>query len=838
MVSIQGVQQPAAVNEIELYQDFRSIGSAEGCWRTFDFAMYSRYPSVERLPCHLPNHQMCRYMDGTERAAVAAGPPETALTAWFRIIRVDVEARTPIVNTNPILAWSAKYPDFPERYTFKKKQWMKRQKGCGNGSVIGRVYVVHPGAGDNFYLRLLLHAVSANQLGLEGVTLPSAVGDAFTEQAFKYVNGEKKETYKAACTARGLLQDDGEWRSALQDACCFKMPCAIRALYAYILGFNEPQAPAALFDEFWEPMGDDFQHQFRTRSVAHSQETIRVCVLLNIEERLLSFGKHLSDFGLAITDTERTLAQYALRAVSESSEPKEIRDELIPHDERDDMAAEAEARLATLKPSQRTVYDAVLAAVAHTDGKRIFIDAPGGTGKTYTLNTIMKALRAKGHIVLAVASSGIAAILLDLGRTFHSRFKAERLHPAPNQRLNISAQTNLAKLLRRCKVIMWDEAAMGNKYHLEALDLTLRDFMGSVNARLANVPFGGKTIVLGGDFRQTLPIVRFASRAQTVDMSLTRSHLWPGFASFALVENMRIEKAREMLADCADGDEMETNSADKLAELQEFAAWLLRIGNGTEAADELCTIALPQELCLPSGCDIDALADWVYPNLAVNCKSPSWLGERAILAPYNTEVDSINAKLSAVFPGDEWICTSADAVTNPSDVNFAPPELLNTFSPSGLPAHELRLKPNMPIMLLRNLSPPDGLCNGTRLLVKRVINGRMLEATIVTGSHAGQTVLIPRIKLSPDEDTFGFEWSRLQFPVRVAFSMTINKAQGQTLACVGVFLEQPCFSHGQLYVAASRVGLPEHIRFAVQQNANGQFRTANIVYHEALTGVM
>ena len=58
------------------------------------------------------------------------------------------------------------------------------------------------------------------------------------------------------------------------------------------------------------------------------------------------------------------------------------------------------------------------------------------------------------------------------------------------------------------KVIIWDEAAMGNKYHLEALDLTLRDFMGSVDARLANVPFGGKTIVLGGDFRQTLPIMR------------------------------------------------------------------------------------------------------------------------------------------------------------------------------------------------------------------------------------------------------------------------------------------------------------------------------------------
>ena len=73
--------------------------------------------------------------------------------------------------------------------------------------------------------------------------------------------------------------------------------------------------------------------------------------------------------------------------------------------------------------------------------------------------------------------------------------------------------------------------------------------------------------------------------------------------------------------------------------------------------------------------------------------------------------------------------------------------------------------------------------------------------------------------------------------MRIAFAMTINKAQGQTLSRVGVFLERQCFSHGQLYVAASRVGLPERIRFAVARAANGEYRAANIVYREALTGV-
>ena len=153
-----------------------------------------------------------------------------------------------------------------------------------------------------------------------------------------------------------------------------------------------------------------------------------------------------------------------------SREPKEILDELIAEEKRADLAAVAAARKATLLTSQRAVYNAVMESIEHDEGKCIFVDAPGGTGKTFTFNAILAAIRCQGNIAIAVASSGIAAILLELGRTFHSRFKASR-RPAEGQTLDISAQTALAKLIRRCKVILWDEAAMANRYHLEALDL-------------------------------------------------------------------------------------------------------------------------------------------------------------------------------------------------------------------------------------------------------------------------------------------------------------------------------------------------------------------------------
>ena len=86
-----------------------------------------------------------------------------------------------------------------------------------------------------------------------------------------------------------------------------------------------------------------------------------------------------------------------------------------------------------------------------------------------------------------------------------------------------------------------------------------------------------------------------------------------------------------------------------------------------------------------------------------------------------------------------------------------------------------------------------------------------------------------------DETSFGFEWKRLQFPVKLAFAMTINKSQGQTLEKVAVWLKEPCFGHGQLYVAASRVGSPDNIKFHVASVVGlPKFSTKNIVYDELL----
>lgn len=281
---------------------------------------------------------------------------------------------------------------------------------------------------------------------------------------------------------------------------------------------------------------------------------------------------------------------------------------------------------------------------------------------------------------------------------------------------------------------------------------------------------------------------------------------------------MRIRAAREALTSEED--------AACLEELERLA-----IGEGTAMADEAQQITLPEDLCLPEGCNLDALVEWVYPNLAVNCTDTEWLAGRAILSTLNSLVDDANDKIAVTFPGREWRCLSADRVRCDDDTQYAPEELLNTRDVAGLPKHEINLKPNMPIMLLRNLSPADGLCNGTRLLVLEVINDRLLKAKIATGKHRGDIVFIPRIQLSPDvEDMIPFQWSRRQFPVRVAFAMTINKAQGQTLQRVGVYT---CRSHAlpmgscTLPRRASACPLTSALRWTVTRTACSAHATSS-----------
>ena len=182
-------------------------------------------------------------------------------------------------------------------------------------------------------------------------------------------------------------------------------------------------------------------------------------------------------------------------------------------------------------------------------------------------------------------------------------------------------------------------------------------------------------------------------------------------------------------------------------------------------------------------------------NVFQNRFNKNWLVNRAILCPLNIDVDWVNEHILQQMPGIEKCYFSIDQLTDSTQSVHFPIEFLNSQNSPRFSQHVLKLKVGAPVILLRNLNPPR-LCNGTRLIVER-LSDKVIQCEIITGPCRGEKVLILKIKLITAD--MPFEFKRIQFPIKFAFAMTINKSQGQTFDTVGVCLENRVFSRGQLY---------------------------------------
>ncbi|XP_076031107.1 ATP-dependent DNA helicase Pif1-like [Oratosquilla oratoria] len=164
-----------------------------------------------------------------------------------------------------------------------------------------------------------------------------------------------------------------------------------------------------------------------------------------------------------------------------------------------------------------------------------FLDAPGGTGKSFVLNIILDRVRSTGKIALAVASSGIAATVLHGGRTAHNMFKIPLMEYNEVRSCGIKKNSEMARLLRMTSVIVWNEAVMANRNTIAALDITLRDIL-EVNRFM-----GGIVFVCAGDFRQILPVIRGGGKNDELEYCIKSSYFWDDLIKLELTENVRLK---------------------------------------------------------------------------------------------------------------------------------------------------------------------------------------------------------------------------------------------------------------------------------------------------------
>ncbi|GKE87502.1 helicase-like protein, partial [Tanacetum coccineum] len=274
-------------------------------------------------------------------------------------------------------------------------------------------------------------------------------------------------TYKDACQARGLLEDDKE----------------------YIDGLLEANLE----------LSDD--------------ERKNIC-LTYIEHMLLCNNKSLKHIpNMPYPNEMFTMASYNWLVYDELKCDKQK------------LTKEHKRIYATLTNEQKGIYRTLIEAVNGDKGGMFFVYGYGGTGKTYLYKTLSAALRSKGKIVLNVASSGIATLLLKGGRTAHSRF-AIPINVVDDSMCHILADSELAELIRIAKLIIWDEAPMTHKHCYEALDRTLKDICRTDPTTENDKVFGGKVVLFGSDFRQILPVVTNGSRQDVVHASINSSYLW------------------------------------------------------------------------------------------------------------------------------------------------------------------------------------------------------------------------------------------------------------------------------------------------------------------------
>jgi hypothetical protein len=367
---------------------------------------------------------------------------------------------------------------------------------------------------------------------------------------------------------------------------------------------------------------------------------------------------------LAHLNSSQGLAAFGLPMPVAQPVSAVVGDEIARYDAAT-QAAMRDEHVPQLNPEQRAIYDNVMASV---NRRAFFADGLSGTSKTFLYSCLLSTMRAQGRVAIAVASSGIAALLLDGGRTAHSRFKI------PVQGLNntstcyISRDSELVTLLQAATLIVWDEVVMMHRHVFEAVNRFLQDIMAIINPTFKFLPFGSFVVVFGGDFRQILPVVPRGTRGDVVAASLNCSSIWQHVRVLKLHTNMHVQRLLAQGGAHAQADATRQHA---------FADYLQRVGEGAERVYPSVgedSILISHDMCCngPTVADLIEKMYGVLSSIVEYGARSAYIIECAILTPLNEDVDALNKLINDKYaftkhngsPAQHRVYYSADSVVH------------------------------------------------------------------------------------------------------------------------------------------------------------------------------
>lgn len=511
---------------------------------------------------------------------------------------------------------------------------------------------IHPKNSEEFHLRMLLK----NRKGITSF------------DSIRTVEGTVYPTYKSACIALNLCEDDNNWIFCLNEAVQHQMPIQLRYLFGSILENCNPANPTDLLDQFAYEMSDDFL-RIRRKNTLLTQD----------EQQQQAHNDLLCKLQDILTKQGLSMAMYGLE------EPGVTHDTLYTSCENDpDAEIYYFKHEPLLTDDQRRVFNQLTKHIDANEGGLYTIDAPGGSGKTFLCNLILSYARKQKKIAIATALSGIAATLMTKGTTFHKRFGVP-VDCTEYSTSSMKPTSNEAMTIKHAVIIFVDEVSMMKGNQLQVLDRLLRIIMST------DKPMGGKLVVLLHDFRQLLPVVPGGTRAHIICESVINSHIWDNFTTFYLKTNMRVINSRK------------TDDPAKANKLDEYAKWLLSIGDGTiePALQRTDIVEIKPSMWAE---DLEDLNKKVYNEFSTNYNDPSYLKDRAIMSCTNDVIQKCNEEIINKIPGEALVCESVHSFLDDDDYLYHDTGPLTRINSSGLAPHKLVLKVGACIILIRNMS--------------------------------------------------------------------------------------------------------------------------------------